>query len=363
MINSNLLTVGADWRITNKLQSSIQREQNVGIADPTYPSETVLSAKYQVSPETKFFYTQRLSAAPIIPIGDISASGFASINTRSEMSLGMETRLERYTSLGSRYEIENGINGTDSYAVLGLVNRFPVSNHLSLDLGAEHGVRVSGKDHDFNSGTAAVSWLPNKFFRATTRYELRDQFGFGSLASAGAAGRISSGVTALGLLQIVGSNTNGQHNALNRAIAALAIRPLKSDRAGLLFSYNQQNGSGYSLLDGSSLPASVGVLSTDAWWQASKRLEFYDRLAFSDRTTSAVNAPGISTLTYMWQQRTQYRFGNTSMPRAKRAGYGNPSPPPAVRLLQQKSAAGCCATSAWPSATALDPHPKSRRIS
>ncbi len=102
VINSNLLTVGADWRITNKLQSSIQREQNVGIADPTYPSETVLSAKYQVSPETKLFYTQRLSAAPIIPIGDVSASGFASLNTRSEMSLGMETRLQRYTSLGSR---------------------------------------------------------------------------------------------------------------------------------------------------------------------------------------------------------------------------------------------------------------------
>ncbi len=193
--------------------------------------------------------------------------------------------------------------------MLGLVNRFPVSSHLSLDLGAEHGVRISGKDHDFNSGTAAVSWLPSKFFRATTRYELRDQFGFGSLASAGAAGRISSGVTALGLLQIVRSNTNGQHNALNRAIAALAIRPLKSDRAGLLFSYNQQHGSGYSLLDGSSLPASVGILSTDAWWQASKRLEFYDRLAFSDRTASAVNAPGASTLTYMWQQRAQYRFG------------------------------------------------------
>lgn len=314
IVDSNLLTFGADWRVTNKLQANVRREQNVGVADPTYPSQTVLSAKYQISPATKLFYTQRLSSAPILPIGDLSAAGFASINSTSEMSLGVETRLRQSTSLESRYEIDNGINGTDSYAVIGMIDRLPVNAKTSVDFGAERGLHIDGKGHDFNSGTTAVSWRPTKFFRATSRYELRDQYGFASLISAGAAGRISSGVTGLGQLQYVRGTVNGQSNSLHRVIAALAIRPLKSERAGLLFSYNEENGRGYTLQPASPVigtaadPVRVNILSTDAWWQPVQRLEFYSRFADSYRAQSASGQSDLSTQTYMWQQRLQFRF-------------------------------------------------------
>ncbi len=308
IIDSNLLTFGGEWRVTNKLQTSLRREQNVGAADPTYPSQTVLAAKYQISPVTKLFYTQRLSSAPIVPIGDLSGAGFASVNSTRDLAVGLETKVNPRTSLTSRYEIDNGVNGSDSFAVMGVIDRLPLNEHTSVDAGVEHGLHVEGKGHDYNAGTAAISWRPTKFFRATSRYELRDQFGFASLITGGAAGRISSGVTALGQLQFVRGTVNAQSSSFNRAIVSLAIRPLKSDRAGLLFSYNEQSGRGYFLQRTSTLPVRVDILSADSWWQPLKRLELYGRFATSSRTEMSDGQPNLTTGTYLWQQRAQYRF-------------------------------------------------------
>jgi uncharacterized repeat protein (TIGR01451 family) len=72
--NSNLLTVGAEWQATDKLQLSVKREQNLSEADPTYPNQTTLAANYQHNQFTRLFFTQRLSSAPITPIGDFSAT-------------------------------------------------------------------------------------------------------------------------------------------------------------------------------------------------------------------------------------------------------------------------------------------------
>jgi uncharacterized repeat protein (TIGR01451 family) len=246
LIDSDMLTLGADWRITGKLQTSLQREQNLRAADPTYPTQTVLSAKYQISPQTRLFYTERLSSAPIVPIADLSGAGFAALNTTTDLAVGIETKVRRNTNFGARYEIDNGINGADAFAVLGFVNRLPLGENTSLDFGLEHGLLVNGKGHDFNSETTAISWRPKKNLKISSRYELRDQLGFASLATAGAAGRIASGVTVLGQLQFVTGTTNGVRSNLHRAIMALAIRPLKSDRAGFLFSYNEQSGSGFA---------------------------------------------------------------------------------------------------------------------
>jgi hypothetical protein len=249
-----------------------------------------------------------LSSAPIIPIADLSAAGFASLNTTTDLAVGIETRVRKDTSFGARYEIDNGINGTDAFAVLGVVNRLPVDEKTSIDFGMEHGLLLQGKGHDFNSGTAAVSWKPDNFLRLTGRYELRDQFGFASIATAGLAGRITSGVTALGQVELVRGTTEEQRTNLYRAIGALAIRPLKTDRAGLLFSYNEQSGSGLVLQSAVNAPVKVDILSMDAWWQASKRLEFYTRFATSNRTTTLVGEPDVSTLSYLSQQRVQFRF-------------------------------------------------------
>jgi hypothetical protein len=309
LIDSDMLTLGADWRITGKLQTSLQREQNLRAADPTYPTQTVLSAKYQISPQTRLFYTERLSSAPIVPIADLSGAGFAALNTTTDLAVGIETKVRRNTNFGARYEIDNGINGADAFAVLGFVNRLPLGENTSLDFGLEHGLLVNGKGHDFNSETTAISWRPKKNLKISSRYELRDQLGFASLATAGAAGRIASGVTVLGQLQFVTGTTNGVRSNLHRAIMALAIRPLKSDRAGFLFSYNEQSGSGFQPQNTLNTLATVDVLSADAWWQPLRRLELYSRFATSNRTDILSGEPDVSTLTYLSQQRAQLRLG------------------------------------------------------
>ena len=73
--NSDLVTVGAQVQVTDKLDVGVKREQNIGAADPTYPNQTTLSANYKLNSWTKVFLTERLAAAAIMPIGDLSQTG------------------------------------------------------------------------------------------------------------------------------------------------------------------------------------------------------------------------------------------------------------------------------------------------
>ena len=155
------MTVGAEVQATDKLQFSVKREQNLGDADPTYPTQTTLGATYQLSALTKLFFTQRLAAAPIVPIADFTANGFAGSRSRRETAIGVETRFGKYTSMTGRYQLENGINGTDSFAVIGLQNRLPLNKELSLELGFERGFHLVGPNQSFNSGTVGFGWQPN----------------------------------------------------------------------------------------------------------------------------------------------------------------------------------------------------------
>src|SRR5438270_5385999 len=200
--DSNLVTIGADVKVTDKLQFSAKREQNLGGADPTYPTQTTLGATYQLSALTKLFFTQRLSAAPIVPIGDFTANGFAGSSSRRETAIGVETRFGKYTSMTGRYQLENGINGTDSFAVMGLQNRLPLTKKFSVELGFERGFHLLGPNQSFNSGTVGLGWQPNSDFRASARYEYRDRGGVGQLFAIAVAVKLRERFTALSRFQL-----------------------------------------------------------------------------------------------------------------------------------------------------------------
>ncbi|HWZ44185.1 MAG TPA: hypothetical protein VNW97_11965 [Candidatus Saccharimonadales bacterium] len=313
-IASDLASAGLDWRITSHLQASARREQNLSDADPTYPNQTLISARYQLNEVTRLFFTQRFASAPIVPIGDVSHSGFTALNSTQETSFGVETRWRQYTSLTSRYQIENGINGEDAFAVLGVVTRIPVNKHFSTDLAAERGELVAGRGNSFESGRVGLAWLPNDRYRATIRYELRDQGGLGQIISVGSAGKVSDAITVLGQFQhsyasFSGISTPYNLNNTTQGTGALAFRPLKSDRAGLLFSYTlrQMRIAGVP----SSQNDNVGLLSTDGYLQAARNLEFYGKVALSDRTARIGDGTDISTMTYLYQGRTQLRISRS----------------------------------------------------
>ncbi|MGB8508395.1 MAG: hypothetical protein WCD76_08315, partial [Pyrinomonadaceae bacterium] len=307
--DSNLLSVGAQWQATDKLELSAKREQNLGEADPTYPNQTTLAANYQWNQFTRLFFTQRLASAPIVPISDAGASGFASIGSRRETAIGIETRLGHNTSLNTRYQLENGINGADSFAVIGLQNRLPVNKQLALDLGYERGFHLAGSGESFNSGHIGFSWQPAENFRTTGRYELRDRGGLGTVLTLGVAGKIYDNVTSLGRFQMSHTNFAGRDNSSMSATAAVAWRPLESDREGLLLSYTrrdltQDNGDGRDRTRDRS-----DVLSADGYYQLSRDLELYGRLALKFGDTGTADLARVSTLTYMTQARAVYRLG------------------------------------------------------
>ena len=189
--SSDLVTAAIDVHATDKLNFTVKREQNLGEADPTYPDQTTIGANYQINSLTKLFFTQRLAAASITPIGDYTGTGFASVSSRRETAIGVETRFSKSIAATGRYQLENGINGTDSFAVLGLQNHLPITKQLSLELGFERGFHLTGPNRSFNSGTVGFGWQPNSDFRATARYEYRDRGGVGQVMSFGAAGRIA----------------------------------------------------------------------------------------------------------------------------------------------------------------------------
>jgi uncharacterized repeat protein (TIGR01451 family) len=307
--DSNLVTVGAEYKATDKLQLSAKREQNLGEADPTYPNQTTLAATYQWNQYTKLFMTQRMSSAPITPIGDVSGTGFAATGARNETAVGVETKLGRLGSLNTRYQLENGINGTDSFAVIGLSNRLPVNKKLALDLGYERGFHLAGAGESFNAGHLGFAWQPVEGFRTTGRYEMRDRGGVGSVFTLGAAGRLGDNVTSLGRFQLSRTNFLGREGSAMAATGALAWRPLHRDSVGLLFSYTrrdlfQQNGAG----QGETRDRS-DTLSTDGYYQASRNVELYGRFALKFGDTSSLGLARVSTLTYMTQARAVYRLG------------------------------------------------------
>ena len=307
--DSNLLTVGAEYKATDKLSLSAKREQNLGDADPTFPDQTTLAATYQWNQYTKLFFTQRLASAPIVPISDTAVTGFAATSARNETAIGIETKLGRYANLNSRYQIENGINGTDSFAVIGLANRLAVNKELSLDLGYERGFHIAGAGASFNAAHLGYSWQPVENFRTTGRYEMRDRGGIGSVLTLGAAGRLFDNVTSLARFQLSRTSFNGRDQSALSVTGALAWRPLHTDAVGLLFSYTRRdiNQEGANQ-DGQTRDRS-DTLSSDWYYQATRNVELYGRFALKFGDTESPGLLRVSTLTYMTQGRVSYRLG------------------------------------------------------
>ncbi|MGI9105273.1 MAG: hypothetical protein ACR2G4_03400, partial [Pyrinomonadaceae bacterium] len=308
-ITSNQITIGAQYRPTDKLELSIKREQNLGESDPTYPNQTTLAARYRWNEWASVFFTQRLASAPIVPVSDTTATGFASTGSRRETAIGIETKLGRYTNVTSRYQLENGINGTDSFAVIGLQNRLPLSKRLSLDLGFEHGLHLAGAGQSFTGGAFGFSWLPSKDLRTTARYELRNQTGgLGQLFTVGAAGRVADNITTLARFQWSRTNLGGRENATTNGTAAMSLRPLKSDRVALLFSYNHRSLTQTGLAGQFSTTERSDTLSSDGLWQPLKDTELYGRFALKFGDNSREGLMSAATLTYIAQLRVQRRL-------------------------------------------------------
>lgn len=313
-VDSNLVTAAIEYRPTSKFEFSLKREQNLGEADPTYPNQTIFSAKYALNSNAKLFFTQRLASAPITPIGDFSGSGLASTKSRRETAFGIETKIPRLGALSGRYQIENGANGSDSFAVIGLQNRWALNEKVSIETGFERGFLLKGTGDSFNSATLGLSWTPVEGFRASTRYELRDRDGLGQLFAVGAVGKLGGNWTTMARGEWMRSKFNNRSASSSSLTSALAYRPIDSDKYALLFSYNQRSMTQTAAdINGVAQKATrdrSDTLSSDGLYQVNKGLELYGRFALRFNGNGNNSTVYTSALTYLAQVRAQQRINN-----------------------------------------------------
>ena len=308
-VTSNLITVGAEFRPNDKTNIAIKREQNLGSADPTYPDQTTVAASYEINSLAKLFFTQRLASQAITAISDVSSMGFAETASRRETAIGVESPLNKYTTMSGRYQINNGINGTDSFAVVGLMNRFPLSKIFSLDAGYERGMHLKGNGDSFNNAMFGLSFNPTDNFRSAARYELRDLNGFGNILTVGAAGKLTSNLTTLGRFQLsrTAFETLGSNKMMNGQLAA-AWRPMDSDRTALLLSYTYRSVDQAGRQGFASTVERDEILATDGLYQPFRRLELYGRFAVKFNSNGSANIPLASSLTMLMQGRAELKL-------------------------------------------------------
>ncbi|MBL8204091.1 MAG: DUF11 domain-containing protein [Blastocatellia bacterium] len=308
-VTSHLVTAGAEYTPNDKLNIAIKREQNLGEADPTYPNQTTIAASYQVNSLAKVFFTQRLASQAITAISDVSSFGFAETASRRETAIGVESPLNKYTTMSGRYQINNGLNGTDSFAVIGLMNRFPINKVLSLDAGYERGMHLRGEGNSFNNAMFGFSYNPTDNFRSAARYELRDLYGFGNIFTVGAAGKLSESWTTLGRFQYSRTEFRNQgNNLMMNGQLAMAWRPLSSDKTAFLMSYTHRSiEQGARQGFGAAIDRDE-ILAADGLYQPFRRLELYGRYAMKFNRSGRDQVPMVSTLTSLVQGRAELRF-------------------------------------------------------
>jgi hypothetical protein len=308
-VTSNLITAGAEYHPNDKLNLAVKREQNLGEADPTYPNQTTIAASYQLNSLAKLFFTQRLASQAITAISDVSSFGFAETASRRETAIGVESPLNKYTTMSGRYQINNGLNGTDSFAVIGLMNRFPLSKTLSFDAGYERGLHLRGAGNSFNNAMVGFSFNPTETFRSAARYELRDLYGFGNVITVGAAGKLSESWTTLGRFQYSRTSFRNQaDNLMMNGQLATAWRPLRSDKTAFLMSYTHRSIEQGARQGFAPTIDRDEILAADGLYQPFRRLELYGRYALKFNRTGRDGVPVVATLTSLIQGRAELRF-------------------------------------------------------
>jgi uncharacterized repeat protein (TIGR01451 family) len=276
--DSALVSAGLRWRPLDRLETSVRREQNLRDADPTYPDQSILGAQFNMTPESRLFATQRFSSAPIVPIGGSELAGlFSPLSTR-ETAVGMETRLRENTNLKTQYRMDSGIEGTDSFAVFGVLTRLPVRSGLTIDWSIDNALHLAGAGRGYVGGSVGLS-QSNDRVRTFARYELRRRDASDHLFSTGVVGRLADSTFVLARYRIADLQA-GAATRLSDAQVALSVRPKQSDRIALLFSYN------YGLARSITTRSFAGNprtdrLAMDGLVELGHGVEFYSRLSIA----------------------------------------------------------------------------------
>jgi uncharacterized repeat protein (TIGR01451 family) len=303
-IDSNLISAGLKWKPLARLETYVRREQNLGEADPTYPSQTLLGAQFKLTSANRIFATQRISSSPITPIGGAETSGVLVPQSTKETAVGVESRLRQNTSLTTNYTMDSALSGADSFAVLRVLTRVPIRSGLSFDWSLDNAMHLSGNGKGYVGGSLGFTETRDDTLRISVRYELRRRDTAETILTAGVVGRLNAATSALVRYRTAENQVTGV-GRIDDGQLALSVRPKKSDRVAMLFSYDFGNANSFAPLINAmganastvpststvSSPASVNLartdrLSMDGLIEIRHGFEFYSRVA-------AARTPGI----------------------------------------------------------------------
>jgi len=310
---------------TSTLAFRAQNELSLGGDDPLYPDRTTVGLDWDVSPGVKLRLAHQFFDGGLL--GDNSIT---SLDTIVERELGENTTLR------TRYSILNGTNGMTGQGAIGLNHRWVVSPGFHINLGYERilnnilGETGAGPRfvQPFAVGQSAASlgltegdsysvgfeYTANPDFKASGRVDYRNSsFGNNVVITAAAAGKISPALTALFNFQQASSATPFLEGLgpTAKLRLGLAYRDPADDRFNALFRYEYRKNPSTipdTLLFESGIGSNEHVLSAEAIYAPNWQWEFYSKFAMRHSTTFLSNSFSNSSLVYLGQLRTTYRF-------------------------------------------------------
>jgi hypothetical protein len=125
----------------------------------------------------------------------------------------------------------------------------------------------------------------------------------------GAVGKPSEDVTLLARLEVSDASQNGQGTTLVDLLSGLAVRPLKHDGYGVLFSLHHRDQRQGNLAPGNQVRVLTDTLSADSVFQMTPNTRFFAKGALTYSQDEPLGLPMVPTTTTLFQSRLEYRFG------------------------------------------------------
>ncbi len=236
---------------------ALGREQNVrDDKDPTYPDQTTLGARLKVTEDTSIFYTQRISDEAIVPIGDFTATGFSQLATKGELNIGVESQVKDATQLTSAYRVEQGVNGPDAFALIGVFTHVKLGRTSARASASSAGSSSSGA----RTATRADRSRSTGCRPIVSRRRRGTKDGPGrirSRLSAGVATRLHAGITGLDARAVGESADHDGHGRRCGGRAGRAGRAPGDERPARVAAVLSVRRSGRAAADGRARPLVV----------------------------------------------------------------------------------------------------------
>jgi len=200
--------------------------------------------------------------------------------------LGTESQVITNTVAYNEYRLADGTDGSRNQDVIGLRNRFMITDHITGNISGEYLKTVSGKaregEPDAYAGSLGLEYLVKDNTKVTTRFEHRNELAdVGTdtyLGELGIAYRLNPDYTLLLRERYFfeESGASGNHTT-SRTSMGLAYRPCCSDRFNALSRVEYK----YDM-DGTTDPGyreEAIIMSAEGVWQATKGLQFIGKYA------------------------------------------------------------------------------------